>query len=294
MTVGGQARARHRVLHLQAQQRDRARAAAVGKRCEKPGEQPDADDLAAGAKAADPDGIHQHAAMDGGPTVCLGDDEELTAAQKILHIARQRREIPHSFKDGILRVAQDAERGGGIRAVVEAIFAKSEIGEIVVVEPAQEIEPLGDLARRQWRRGRAQLRDDRPQAFSQQLPIRYGAADIGEYRLEFGGDRSPLGGVRLAGDLDLHPGFVKPGLRGIETEKRALRIAGHVQDRVDDEPNLAAALIHRGGHRIDEKRHVVIDDLDDGARRRPVVRLKRGIVDANPGAAGFAMRCELP
>src|SRR5207237_2383417 len=118
----------------------------------------------------------------------------------------------------------------------------------------------GDLARRQWRRGRAQLRDDRPQAFSQQLPIRYGAADIGEYRVEFGGDRSPLGGVRLAGDLDLHPGFVKPGLRGIETETCALRIAGHVQDRVDDEANVEAALIQCRGGRIDETRHVVIDD----------------------------------
>ena len=49
----------------------------------------------------------------------------------------------------------------------------------------------------------------------------------------------------------------------------------------------AAAELHR--HRVDEERHVVGDDLDDGVRRLPAVLLELRVVDADLGRARLAL-----
>ena len=50
-------------------------------------------------------------------------------------------------------------------------------------------------------------------------------------------------------------------------EQPSLRIACDRQDRMNDEMDDAAAAVNRQADGIDEKRHVVIDDLDDRVRR---------------------------
>src|SRR5207244_763232 len=85
MAVWRQTGAPYRVLDLEPQQRDRPRAAAVGERGEQPGKQPDANDLAIPAKAADADRVHQRVTMNRGAPVGLGDQQQLAAPQKILH-----------------------------------------------------------------------------------------------------------------------------------------------------------------------------------------------------------------
>ena len=44
---------------------------------------------------------------------------------------------------------------------------------------------------------------------------------------------------------------------------------------VDDQVDRVAALAEEGGHGVDEERHVVGDDLDDGVARRPAVLVDR-------------------
>ena len=73
--------------------------------------------------------------------------------------------------------------------------------------------------------------------------------------------------IRLPRDRDLHPGFVQPGRRGAtKLAEPPLRVACDREDRVDDQMDDAAAGIDRQADRIDEKRHVVVDDLDDRVR----------------------------
>ena len=48
--------------------------------------------------------------MNRGAPVGLGDDQQLAAAQEILHIGRQCREVPHPLEHRVLWIAQNAER----------------------------------------------------------------------------------------------------------------------------------------------------------------------------------------
>src|SRR3546814_7757781 len=67
------------------------------------------------------------------------------------HVGRQLAEVAQAVEDAHLRIAQDAEpaRLGNLRdgvgaTALEDDLAIAEISEVVVVEPAQELEALGD------------------------------------------------------------------------------------------------------------------------------------------------------
>ena len=56
----------------------------------------------------------------------------------------------------------------------------------------------------------------------------------------------------------------------------------------------AVAGIDRSGHRVDEERHVVVDDLDDRMRRRPAIRGRVRVVDPDLGLAGAPTLAKAP
>ena len=62
----------------------------------------------------------------------------------------------------------------------------------------------------------------------------------------------------------------------------------HRDDRVDDQVQRQVVAVDFHRHRIDQERHVVVDDLDDRVRRLPAVILDRRIEDAHAGMARFA------
>ena len=70
-------------------------------------------------------------------------------------------------------------------------------------------------------------------------------------------------------------------------------VAPDADDRVDDQVDAAPEPVQLRAHRVDEERHVVVDDLDDGVRRRPAVLLELGCVDANPRLAALAAGAEV-
>ena len=73
--------------------------------------------------------------------------------------------------------------------------------------------------------------------------------------------------IRLARDLDPHPGFMRPGRRRVaKLAEPPCRVARYRHYRVNHQMNDAAAGVDRQADRIDEERHVVSDDLNDGVR----------------------------
>ncbi len=56
----------------------------------------------------------------------------------------------------------------------------------------------------------------------------------------------------------------------------------------------AVAGIDRSGNRIDEERHVVVDDLDDRVRRRPPIRRRVRVVHPDLGLAGAPTLSQTP
>ncbi len=135
--------------HFAPQQRNRARRTAIGERGEKAEEEAHADDIAARVKKLDADRVHMHRPMYLGTAAGFADEQELRTAQEHLHIGRKRGEIPQPVEDAIGGIAQDtkARRDSNLGRRRKAIFAAAEIGEIVVVEPSEEIERLGALGR---------------------------------------------------------------------------------------------------------------------------------------------------
>jgi hypothetical protein len=124
------------------------------------------------------------------------------------------------------------------------------------------------------------------QGAAHRLPVRHGAADVCQNRFEAGGEGGAFGRVGLAADRDLHPRFPQPGGRRFKVGHPAAGVARDLQHRMDRKAHLATAFVDRRGHRIDQKRHVVIDDLDDGMRRGPAVRFAVRVVGAHLGGAG--------
>ena len=194
---------------------------------------------------------------------------------------RQLRERPRLVLVG----AEDAEpraRDGPEDLVValalEVVLAVAEEGEVVVGQPGQEGPAALDLHGVERRRRRRELLDDLAGLGPHLVPVLDGVADLAQDLL----DRFlELGGVLVdaePADLDVHPALADGargrGLRLVLDRVHALEHSGDVADdvelRVHDQVDLALLPGELHGHRVDEERHVVGDDLDDGvAAGRP-------------------------
>lgn len=73
-----------------------------------------------------------------------------------------------------------------------------------------------------------------------------------------------------------------------DVDELARCIALHGKDRVNGEVDSEAVTVELHGDTVDEKRHVVGDDLDDGMRRLPAMLLQMRVVDPHLAAAGLA------
>ena len=179
---------------------------------------------------------------------------------------------------------------------VEQIFAITEKGEVVVVEPAQEILDLGNLGGRHgWRGLCRQLAANLLQRSAHRLPVRDPGPDIGKDARQCLRQACQACSVRFPRDLDVHPRFAQSRRFPVANfAQPPVRTAHHGQDRVDDQMNDAVAGIDRPGNRIDQEGHVVIDDLDDRMRRRPTVRGRVRIVDPDLRLTGVPTLGEAP
>ncbi len=265
----------HHLAHLLAQHRDPGDRLGVGGAGEEAEEAALADDLAVLAERLDADIVEVRRPVHGRARVGLGEHEQRPLAGLGLGDRRQLGERARQ----ILVVAQDAEAGAGhgpqaalvglVLVGLELVLPVAEEGEVVVGQPGEEVAALADLGLAQRRRGVGELGDHRQDLVVHLGPVLDRLADVAQHPLDALGD---LGGLVVVGavDLDVHPGLddVVVALRTVDhlVGVHVLELAGDValdgELRVDHRVHVVTEPVELHGHRVDEERHVVRDDLD--------------------------------
>ena len=178
------------------------------------------------------------------------------------------RRIPR-LEPGTIRSASGAVDGD------EVVAAVAEQREVVRGEPAQERLAFGELVRRQRRRARVELGDDAEHLVLHLLPVVDRHAHVGQHARDVGGERVEARRLGDPVDLDVDERFAPshPCPRGARPVSVPSASRSDREQRMDDEMQREAVAVDLHRHRIDEERHVVVDDLDDRVRRLPAVLL---------------------
>ena len=160
----------------------------------------------------------------------------------------------------------------------------------------EERAAFGDLVGGQRRRAFGNLGEHHADLRAHRRPVGDRGAHVVEHALDVGGERVHRSRVRHAVDLDMDERFARRaiGVAGSKTFQHAARIADDRDDGVHDQvqPEAMAVDLHR--HRIDQERHVVVDDLDHRVRRLPAMLGDGGIEHPHLGVPGVALVRELP
>src|SRR5690606_25977752 len=99
--------------------------------------------------------------------------------------------------------------------------------------------------------------------------------------------------LRLCSDAQVHHRLdVYAGCRAwlgrAHIDQLSLIVAPNGEDGVHDELNVDVLARQLGRHGVDQERHIVVDDLDDGVRGVPAVFVEAWTVDAELELAGAA------
>ena len=240
--------------------------------CPQPGMDRQAGDAARPMQRHD-DQVDQHAAVDGGGAVGFDYQRHPSAAlepfDRCLHraVGQQRR----------VGAAADAQLSGR-RAVPVALLIAQQ-GEIAVEEPAQQ-------------RRRLAIADARGIVLHRALqfqPVAHRRPDIAQH---LGHARQKLAAAFGVGALDLHVDHRFAALAARFTvedvAQRAARVAPYRHHRVDDAIDRQPGCGDRARHRIDQKRHIVIDD---GQPHPPRAGSPAHLLQRESRLARFALHC---
>ena len=259
-----------------------------------------ADDLAVGAVGPDADVVEVRHPVDGGLRVGLREHEQVLLVGHLRRLAAQDVGLLAERRVG----AQEAEAAAGDRCddlalvgLLEAVVAVAEEGEVVVGHPAEEPRGQGHLVGVDaLRRRPLELGRDDEALAAHLRPVLDGLPHVLEHLAHVALDLGPALLVALAVDDEQHPGLGElPDRAGAELGGDVavldlLQPADGVADddelRVDDEVDVDALADEGAGDRVDEERHVVGDDLDDGAGARPAVGVGARVEHAHVGGAG--------
>ena len=280
---------------------DRLRIRAGGEDAQEP---PLAGDATLLVEDLDADVVEVGRAVHGRARVGLGDDEQLGLAGLL---ARGRVQPGHRLGRRAV-VAEDAEAGaahGGEQVLalvvhVEGVLAVAEEGEVVGGQPLEEPGRGADLLRGDPH-GRVvvQRKRDAAAPLAHLAPVLDGVADVAENGAQLGRDLLAVLRRGDAVDLQVHPRLgddaeLVLGRRvGVDLLEGADGVPSDDQLRVHDEMDGAAERVERGGDRVDEERHVVGDDLDDGVPAGPALRLDGRVRHVDVGGADGALTGEV-
>jgi hypothetical protein len=167
---------------------------------------------------------------------------------------------------------------------------------MVVGEPAQKILSFAEFVCGQWWWSLLNFGDDGVQAVTHRLPVVDRSAYVVEHTGDVLGKRLKANRFSDAIDLDVDERLAPRILgRGAgQADECSIGPALDRDDRMDDEVQHQPVAVDFHGHRIDEERHVVVDDFDDRVRRLPAVFLERRIEHADTGTARFPLAREVP
>ena len=249
--------------------------------------------LAVGIEALDAEVLHRRVAVHRRAPAGLVDDQQPWRQ-------RQRAAVRvEPVEDTVVgfEVSEDAETGIGPRvqagAVVDQIvLAVAEVGEVLLGDPAQEREILGQFVGVERRRILLDLGDDLEHAVAHRQPVGDSAAHLLEHRQDLVAQRVEHRRLGLPVDLEVHHRLVVVGLLASDRlagERDALLgIALDAEYRVHDQVAGEVVAVDRHAHRVDQKGHVVAGEVDDGVGRLPAVLLELGVVDVQFRHAALA------
>ena len=258
--------------------------------------------MLAGDAAVGVAGLHDHAvhradAMDQRLAVGLDDQDVVRPAREACHgLATADADIEQPD----LVAAQDAEcrsrhqlvaQAGPLARIVDiTIAAMTEEGEVVGLEPAQEVLVLGETRRELRRAAGCQVGDGVEAGPAHRAPVVDRWSNFGQHAGQRGGDLVEQQGIGLAVDLDVHDRFGPRAFTGFErdADQVAVEVAVRRNHRMSEQVNGDLAAIEFVRDRIDQERHVVVDDLHDRMTAVETMVGEGRIEDAHLGDAGQA------
>jgi hypothetical protein len=179
----------------------------------------------------------------------------------------------------------------------QVVAAVAEQRHVLVGEPAQEVAAFGDLRCRQRRGHGIELGDRLLQARQHRLPVLDCGAHVAEHALDARDQVAALLRIDQPVDLDVHPRLAR-GLGGFAARADGGQPPGGValdrEDRMHDQVQRQPLPVDLGRGRVDQERHVVVDDLDHRVARGPPVLGQRGAEHAHLRHARRAGGAELP
>ena len=166
---------------------------------------------------------------------------------------------------------------------------------MVVDQPLQKGDALPRLVLRNARRRGFELLDDLDHAFAHRSPVLDGGPDVPKHRGDALLDLRQRIGRALLVDLDMDHRFQRAvaGLLG-EPLQLSLIVPLHREDGVHDKVHGEVAPREFRGDGIDEKRHVVVDDLHHRMGGIPAILFELRIIDPDRRLARRAVRREVP
>ena len=287
---------------LAPQQGDVARHAVVGGGGVEAEEPAHPADVALGVELPDPDVVEVTRAVHGGADIGAGEHQQL-GLLRVAPPARQR-QVGERLAGPPALVAQQPETGVrhghvavAIRGVpapgaLHAVGGEPEEREVVVLDPLEEGAGLRQLLRVDRRRRGPQVRDAAAKLLAHRRPVLHRGPHVVEGGVHLRAHRVErlLIGLTVGLDVDdrLDDGPVRLVVEREERLDAVAVAAAHAHHRMDDEVARVPAAVHHHPHRVDQERHVVGDDLDDGVGRLPAVLLDLRVVDPDLRRAGGA------
>ena len=218
-----------------------------------------------GVEALDADIVEIDAPVHAGVDIGLGDDQQPRLLQERHDLRRVFEQLVAALEHAQVARAHDAERAVEIRLerlAVEAVVAHAEESEIVGQQPLQELDRLGDLVDRQRRRIGFEFRDHGVDALEHRPPVLHRQPHFAEHVLERAHDVGARGLVLDRLEMNMDEALARAG-RGRRAERLELgAVALNAEHRMRHQSHVEPALGDLAHHRVDQKRHVVVDDLD--------------------------------
>ena len=293
MSVAIEARPSQQALDPAAQQRDVVNRRVIGRGGEEADQPVFAGDATVGVAGLHDHAIHRAAAMDQRLPVGLHDQDVVRSAREAGH---RLAAADAGLEQAHLVAAQDAQRrsrhnlvaqAGGLARILDiAVAAMAEEGEMVGLEPAQEILVLGQVRRVAGR----EVEDGVEAGAAHRTPVVDRDAHLGQHAGQRRGDLVQQHRIGLAIDLDVHHRFGARAFAGFERDAHqiAVEIASRRHHRMSEQVDGNLPAIEFVGDRIDQKRHVVVHDLHDRVTALEAVVVECRIEDPYLGDAGQA------
>jgi hypothetical protein len=273
--------------------------ARIRRRGEQSDDAKDADEIVVLVDALDADVIHDRTPMHTRAGIGLGDHQGVRLLQESPGLGIDRDLAAALGEDFVAAPTQDAERcfrncAEHVAAVAVDMFTHAQEHEVVLRQPFQELDGIGDLLFLQRRRIGFELGHDLAHALENRAPVRHRQADVRERGFERSDHGVSTQRVVDAVDVHMDEAFARARPIGAQADDIARTISvkrkNRMSDEVDLEP-LRGQFAHDG---VDKKRHIVVDDLEDGGEpaRGPRRRARRQ--DPDFGHARFAFLQKSP